>query len=84
MGYSKAEIDKFMDDFARQRDELKAWVRDAAPKASEEWWKLELKLQHLKTNLNAMRNGREETISMSLQLAVDEIKDGYARIRRMI
>ena len=84
MGYSKTEIDKLMDDFARQRDELKAWVRDAKPKASEEWWKLELKLEQLKTNLNAMGNGREETISNSLQLAVDEIKDGYARIRWMI
>jgi hypothetical protein len=84
MGYSKTEIDKIMDDFARQRDELKDWVRDAKPKASEEWWKLELKLEYLKRNLDAMRNGQDQIISAPLALAVDELRDGYARIRRMV
>ena len=50
---SKTEVDQIMDDIARQRDELTMWVRHAKAETIEEWWKLELKLERVKTNLNA-------------------------------
>jgi hypothetical protein len=81
---SKTEVDQIMDDIARQRDELTMWVRHAKAEAKEEWWKLELKLERVKTNLNATRSARQESISASLELAIEEIKDGYARLRRMM
>src|SRR5215510_4010518 len=84
MVYSKTEVDKIMDDIARQRAELTTWVRHAKVEAKEEWWKLELKLQRVKTNLNATQSDGQEPISASLELAIDEIKDGYARLRRMM
>ena len=55
MVYSKTEVDKIMDDIARQRDELTTWVRHAKAEAKKEWWKLELKLQRVKTNVNATK-----------------------------
>lgn len=81
---SKTEVDQIMDDIARQRDELTMWVRHAKAEAKEEWWKLELKLERVKTNLNATQSARQESISTSLELAIEEIKDGYARLRRMM
>ena len=84
MVYSKTEVDKIMEDIARQRDELTTWVRHAKAEAKEEWWKLELKLQRVKTNLNATQSTGQEPISASLELAIGEIKDGYARLRRMM
>ena len=84
MVYSKTEVDKIMEDIARQRDELTTWVRHAKAEAKEEWWKLELKLQRVKTNVNATQSAGQEPISASLELAIDEIKDGYARLRRMM
>ena len=80
MVYSKTEVDKIMKDIARQRDELTTWVRHA----KAEWWKLELKLQRVKTNVNATQSAGQEPISASLELAIDEIMDGYARLRRMM
>ena len=35
----KLEVDKIMDDIARQRDELTTWVRHAKAEAKK-WWKL--------------------------------------------
>lgn len=86
MVYSKAEAEKIMDDIARQRDEFIARIHDAKPTAREEWeewWNLELKLQQLKTNLSATRNDRGEIISAPISLAIDEIREGYALLRRM-
>jgi len=59
-------------------------VRHAKAEAKKEWWKLELKLQRVKTNLNATQSTGQEPISASLELAIGEIKDGYARLRRMM
>lgn len=55
MVYSKTEVDKIMDDIARERDELTTWVRHAKAETKKEWWKLELKLQRVKTNVNAIQ-----------------------------
>ena len=84
MVYSKTEVDKIMKDIARQRDELTTWVRHAKAEAKKEWWKLELKLQRVKTNVSATQSAGQEPISASLELAIDEIMDGYARLRRMM
>ena len=59
-------------------------VRHAKAEAKKEWWKLELKLQRVKTNVNATQSAGQELISASLELAIDEIRDGYARLRRMM
>ncbi len=83
MVYSKAEAEEIMDDIARQRDEFIARIHDAKPAATEEWWNLELKLEQLKTNLSATRNDRGEIISAPISLAIDEIREGYALLRRM-
>lgn len=81
------EMQKLIDDLKRQRDEIRVRLHLAKADAKNEWERLEEKWEHVRGKLEVV--GREagkaaEDVGAALRLAAEELRAGYARIRKLL
>jgi len=72
----------------QERDELALKMHLATREAASDWEKLEAKWHEIKArNTPPVNDPADETtvgIGLALELAAEELKKGYARIRRLL
>jgi hypothetical protein len=76
-----------VDDLERQRDELRLQLHLAKAEARDEWERLEEKWQHLRGRMGVVGKEAGKTaqeVAAALQLAAEEIRRGYARVRELL
>jgi len=87
MTNAREEIEKLMHQLEQQRDELRLKMALAKLEAREEWEKLEKQWGQLKANAPQIREDLGATaggVGAALKKAAEEIRDGYARLRKML
>jgi SMC interacting uncharacterized protein involved in chromosome segregation len=87
MSGEKTRIDETLAALKRERDELALKVHLAKADARDEWKSLETKLDALDALTRPMAKVVGDTASevgTSLELAADEIKKGFERLRKML
>lgn len=87
MRYSKAQLNKLMEELKRQRDELKVKLRLAKTDAKNEWAKLEKKYKKFRKKVPLMKKEIEKTAGSAgaaVGQAAREIKRGFARLKKMM
>jgi hypothetical protein len=80
-------LQKVCEELKRQRDELQVKLHLAKAEARDEWARLELRWEEAKTKLDIIRreaNKTNETVSIGLSLVLNELKNGYDRIRKSL
>ena len=85
MADSMESLQKIAEDLKRQRDELMLKLHLAKSDARDEWAKLEVQWEDVKTKMDTVRQEAEKTtesVSTGLGLVLDELKQGYERIRK--
>ena len=85
MADSMESLQKIAEDLKRQRDELLLKLHLAKADARDEWAKLEVQWEDVKTKMDTVRQEAEKTtesVSTGLGLVLDELKQGYERIRK--
>ncbi len=85
MADSMESLQKIAEDLKRQRDELMLKLHLAKADARDEWAKLEVQWEDVKTKMDTVRQEAEKTtesVSTGLGLVLDELKQGYERIRK--
>ncbi len=85
MADSMEGLQKIAEDLKRQRDELMLKLHLAKADARDEWAKLEVQWEDVKTKMDTVRQEAEKTtesVSTGLGLVLDELKQGYERIRK--
>ncbi len=85
MADSMESLQKIAEDLKRQRDELMLKLHLAKADARDEWAKLEAQWEDVKTKMDTVRQeaGKTtESVSTGLGLVLDELKQGYERIRK--
>ena len=81
---AKKELDRILQELQRQRDELNLRIHLAKADAKDEWQELEKKWQEMKPKLDAAGGEAvktSENVLTGLQLALEEMRKGYERIR---
>jgi len=71
----------------QERDELKMKMGLAKLEAREEWTELEEKIQRLKGRLRVVGNEAREAgsdVGAALDGLVDEVREGLARVRKLL
>jgi len=84
---AREEIEKLVQQLERQRDELRVKMSLAKLDAREEWEKLEKQWDHLKSNSPQMRDEvgvTADNVGATLRKAAEEIRDGFARLRKLL
>ena len=81
------ELDRLIDDVKRQRDEIRVRLHLAKAEAKEEWERLETKWEHVRGKMGVV--GREagktaQEVGTALNLAVEELRRGYERVRKLL
>ena len=87
MANAREEIEKLFQQLERQRDELQVKMSLAKLEAREEWDKLEKKWERLRANSRPVREELGATagnVGAALRMAAEEIRDGYARLRKLL
>lgn len=87
MTNAREEVEKLLQQLARQRDELQVKMSLAKLEVREEWEKLDKKWEHLKAEAPKIRDELSETkenVTTALRRAAEEIRDGYARLRERL
>lgn len=91
MAASKDYFASLVEDLKQHRDELKLKMHLAKADAQDEWEKLEQRLEGLEAKFDARKEAVEEVVDeasdnveAALELAAEEIKKGYARLRKML
>ena len=87
MSDAKQKLDDLLATLKTQRDELALKMHLGRADAKAEWEKLEKKLAELKVQAAPYKDVAADTakgVGSALELAGDEIKKGYARIRKML
>jgi len=87
MAETKEQLTKMVDDLKRQRDEIKLKLHLAKADARDEWSKLEVKLEQMKTKMDSFRQEAGTTageVGKALELAAAELKKGYERIKKLL
>ncbi len=78
------QITKALEHFKQQRDELQVQLHLAKADAKDEWARLESQWDDIKPKLEAAREEVGKTagsVGEALSLAIDELKNGYERLR---
>lgn len=84
---AKERITKAAEQLKQQRDELRVKLHLAKADAKDEWAKLEKQWEAMKPKLEA---GREEagktaeSVGAALSLAMEELKNGYERLKKRL
>ena len=87
MTSAREEIEKLVQQRERQRDELRVKIALAKLEGREEWEKLEKKWQSLQGKAPQMRDELGATadhVDATLRKLAEEIRDGYARLRKLL
>jgi SMC interacting uncharacterized protein involved in chromosome segregation len=80
-------LKKELQDLRTTRDELRVRLHLGKLDAQEQWEQIEKQWQHVESKLKlAGETGREvaEDIGEVTSLAVDELKEGYAKLRKLL
>ncbi|KAF0192674.1 MAG: hypothetical protein FD165_444 [Gammaproteobacteria bacterium] len=80
-------LDTLVEGLQQQRDEIKVQLHLAKAEARDEWAETEKKLEQLKTKASRIREEAGAASSDVIEAAkrvAEEIKRGYARIRKQI
>lgn len=83
----KEQMTKALDHLKQQRDELQVQLHLAKADAKDEWARLEAQWDDIKPKLEAAREevGKTaESVGAALGLAIDELKNGYERLRNRL
>ncbi len=87
MSEPNPELRKLMEDVQRQRDEIRVRLHLAQADAKDEWERLEHTWNQVRAKMAAV--GREagrtaEDVGAALRLAVEELRRGYGRVRKLL
>ena len=84
---AKERITKAAEHLKQQRDELRVKLHLAKADAKDEWARLEKQWEEMRPKLEAARQeaGKTaESVGSALSLAVEELKKGYERLRKLL
>ena len=84
---TKDQLAKAVEHLKQQRDELRVKMHLAKADAKDEWAKLEQQWNELRPKLEAARQEAGKTagsVGAALDLAAEELKKGYERIRKKL
>lgn len=87
MANAREELDKLLRQLEQQRDELRVKMSLARLEARDEWEKLEKQWGQLKANAPQIRENLGAVaggVEAALKKAAEEIRDGYARLRKLL
>jgi CBS domain-containing protein len=87
MSEMKAKMDREIDELRRVRDELKVRVHLAKAEAKDRWDELEHKFRSLESKGHQIAQASKEPlrdVGEAARLLVDEIREGYRRIREAL
>lgn len=91
MARTKADLNEMVQDLKQRRDELRVKMNLAKAEARDEWEKLERKWDDFEAKFEAKADKIEdvaedtsENLEAAFEMAADELKKGYARIRKML
>ena len=87
MASAREEVEQLVQQLERQRNELQVKMSLAKLEAREEWEKLEKQWAQLKANAPQVREELGATagdVGAALKKAAEEIRDGYARLRKLL
>jgi len=81
------DVNTLIDDLKQQRDEIRVRLHLAKAEAKEEWERLETKWEHVRGKMGVV--GREagktaQEVGTALNLAVEELRRGYERVRKLL
>jgi hypothetical protein len=81
---AKEQMTKAVEYLKQQRDELQLKLHLAKADAKDEWARLEHQWEEMKPKLEAAREEADKTaesVGAALDLAIDELKKGYERLK---
>ena len=87
MAESPSRFEEVLAKLKQERDELALKLHLGKKEAAEEWEKLEARLAELRAKSAPMREVASDTakeVGAALELAADEIKKGYERLRKLL
>jgi len=87
MGYTMDDLKKVLDDLKQQRDEINVKLHLAKAEVRDEWDTLETKWEDVKGKMitvNEAASQTKESVAAAAGLLVDEIKQGYERIKKAL
>ena len=87
MADAREQLTRSAEQLKRQRDELRVKLHLGKADAKDEWARLERQWEELKPKLEAARQeaGKTaESVGSALSVAVEELKKGYERIRKLL
>jgi len=87
MADTKGQLAKTVERLKQQRDELRLKLHLAKADAKDEWARLERQWEELKPKLEAARKEAGKTagsVGSALSVAVEELKKGYERMRKLL
>ncbi len=83
----RERLERELEDLRTTRDELRVRLHLGKLDAQEQWEQIEKQWQHVESKLKlAGETGREvaEDLGEAASLAVDELKQGYAKLRKLL
>ncbi len=86
MSDAKNRMEELLAKLKQQRDELALKIHLGKAEAKDEWEKLEKKLDELKAQakpVTAVMGETAKNVGSAMELAAEEIKAGYERIKKM-
>ncbi len=87
MGYALDDLKKLVEDLKQQRDEINVQLHLAKAEVRDEWDTLEVKWEEVKgkmAGVNEAATQTKESITSAAALLVEEIKQGYERIKKTL
>lgn len=84
---AQGRLRSLLDKLEQERDELKMKIGLAKLEATEEWEELEGKIGRLKGRLKVLKDEADDAgddVGAALEMLGDEIKAGFARIRKLL
>ena len=85
MSDDHTRLEAALDGLRRERDELHVRLHLAKADLKDEWNRLEKLYEHARNRLPALRREAGKTaveVGAALRLALDELRTGYARMRK--
>jgi hypothetical protein len=83
----KHRWDEVLAKLRQERDELALKMHLGKKEAAAEWEKLEAKWHEIRTQMPHMKQAADETVGgvgLALDLAADELKKGYEKLRKLL
>ena len=83
----RERLEQELEDLRTTRDELRLRVHLGKMGAEEQWDQVEKQWQHVESKLKIVGEaGREiaEDVGEAANLAIEEIKEGYAKLRKLL